>query len=104
MNELTIKTNGHERELFAFCDLAENEKSYFSYIEGEDQFSPRLFRYRGVVYDTCEFMCTPKCDPARQELNQLSDWQGYRSDSFFSGVVIRYSEDFETVIAGTYYC
>jgi hypothetical protein len=29
-------------------------------------------------------------------------WDGYRSDSYFSGIVVRYVDDGERVIAGLY--
>ena len=103
MNKLTIVTNRQPRELLALCDLPEKARKDFDYIEDEDQFSSRLFAYRGHYYDVCEFMRTPDNEPARQELNELSTWDGYASDSYFSGVVVKYVDDCERVIVGRYY-
>ena len=104
MNKLTIVTNRQPRELLALCDLPEKARKDFDYIEDEDQFSPRLFAYKGNYYDVCEFMLTPRDEPARQELNELAAWDGYSPDSYFSGVVLKYVDDCERVIVGRYYC
>ena len=32
-------------------------------------------------------------------------WDGYHSDSFFSGILVRYTDEWcESVIAGDYFC
>ena len=103
MATLTIITNRQPRELFALCDLPEKARKDFDYIEDDEQFSPRLFVYKGNYYDVCEFMRTPCDESARQELNELSAWDGYASDSYFSGVVVKYVDRFERVIVGRYY-
>lgn len=103
MSELTIVTNNQPRELVSLNDIPRRFHSDFDYIDGEDKYSPRLFAYRGAYYDTCEYMRTP-CDEApRLELNKLSQWHGYQSDSFFSGTVIKFVDDCERVIVGRYY-
>ena len=56
MDDVTIITNGQARDLLALCDLTPSEASDFDYITGEDTYSPRLFRYKGAVYDANEFM------------------------------------------------
>jgi len=33
----------------------------------------------------------------------MRKWDGYQSDSFYSGVLVKYVEDFERVIMATYY-
>jgi hypothetical protein len=34
---------------------------------------------------------------------ELKEWDGYISDTFFSGVLIRYNEGYEAYQMGTYY-
>jgi hypothetical protein len=105
MDEITIITNNQPRELFSLCDLPEKARGDFEYIEGEDQYSPRLFKYRGAWYDTNEFMRVPdNC-----QFDTMRGWDGYQSDSFFSGILVRYARDergeldSDQVIVGRYY-
>ena len=100
MSDFRIITNNHYRDLIYGYELSEKERAYFDYIDDIDSHS--FFKYRGAVYDPSEFMRTPQNEPAQQELNGLSAWHGYQSDSFFSGIVIKYSEDFESVKVGLY--
>lgn len=95
---ITIKTNHHWHELLTWHDIPESERADFDYIDSEERFSPRMFCYRGRWYDTNEFFVIPQSLPA-----ELREWSGYQSDSYFSGVVVRYSDDFEQVQVGTYY-
>lgn len=94
MGEMTVKTNKHWRNLLYGYELTPEERKDFDYIDPEDFDSHAFFRYRGVVYDPGEFMCCP---------DDLGPWDGYASDTFFSGIVIRYSRDTERVQVGTYY-
>jgi hypothetical protein len=95
-----IITNHQYRDLIYGYELSESERADFDYVEDIDSHS--FFKYRGVVYDPGEFAPTPHNEPARQDLNVLSDWHGYQPDSFFSGIVIKYSDDYESVKVGLY--
>ena len=99
---MKVISNYHWNNLVYGYELTDKEKSEFDYISDEDIDSHNFIRYRGNVIDPSEFMATPNNEPARQELNELSTWHGYQSDSFFSGLVIRYSSDFEQYQIGTY--
>ena len=103
MNTLTIITNNRPRDLLCVADLPKKAREEFTYIDGEEFYTPRIIAYRGEYMDVCEFMRTPQCEPARQELNALAAWDGYASDTFFSGHVIKYVDDCERVIVGRYY-
>jgi hypothetical protein len=54
-----------------------------------------FFKYKGEVYWLSEFLCTDNISP-------LSSFDGYASDSFFSGVVIKLDDEGEYVKAYTY--
>ena len=97
---MQIITNNQYRNLIYGYELTESEKSEFDYIFDID--SHNFIRYKGEIYDVYEFMPTPHDEPARQELNELAMWDGYQSDSYFSGIVIKYSDDLEQVKIGTY--
>lgn len=96
---MTIRTNSHVYDLISFCDLTPKEAKDFDYIEEEEQYSPRLFRYRGNVYDANEFTSVYGLGAP----SEFQKWSGYQSDSFFSGVLVRFVNDCEQVIVATYF-
>lgn len=101
--EIRVVTNHGPRDVLEAYDLTLAEREEFSYIDwhkvatGEE--SATFFRYRGNVYDLGEFQTTR----GLPEFNPLTSWDGYLSDSFFSGIVVRYVNDFEQVIVGTFF-
>lgn len=112
---LTVITNNHEYELFAidqipmrvvfdqFDYVLEDKKD----INTANDHSNRFFKYRGWWYDTNEFVRieferTNSFTTVVEPESPLAKWQGVQSDSYFSGIVIRYTEDFEAVIVGRY--
>ena len=97
---MKIITNYHWHNFLCGYELTPVEQADFDYVDDID--SHDFIRYRGAIVDPSEFMVTPNNEPARQELNQLAEWQGYQPDSFFSGLVIRYSDDCEQYQIGTY--
>ena len=99
---MKITTNHKFRDLLSFWDLTPKELKDFDYIENmEDNGISRFFRYRESVYDANEFMRIP--DSLHWQGGELINWHGYQSDSYFSGVLIRYSEDYESVKVGSYF-
>lgn len=110
MTTYKVRTNNQARDLISFHDLTTKEQADFDYIEGEDQYSLRLVRYKGCVYDTSEFSRLGETQMATHEAPDVfAPWDGYQGDSFFSGVVLRWAKDdagrpdFERVVMGTYY-
>lgn len=96
-NETVIRTNNKPRPLIYGFELTDDDRREFDYITSDEFDTHEFFRYRGVLYDPCEFMRLPK------ESNLAKKWQGYRADSYFSGVLIRYTEDCESVVVGFWY-
>ena len=99
---ITIHTNNVPRPILDGYELTEAERSDFDYLnwtaieEGTDSAS--FIRYKGRVYDLGEFQTTSGM-PA---FSPLTKWHGYLSDSFFSGVLVRYTEDHEYVVVATF--
>lgn len=87
---MKITTNHQYRNLQALADLPHSVRADFNYVPMEDGYYPRFFRYRGAWYDSQEFI-----EPAPE------GWHGFQSDTFFSGVLIRFSPDYEQVMVGT---
>ena len=102
MSELTIITNSVPRDILEAWDLSPAEREQFDYVDwpaverGED--SAQFIRYKGELVDLGEFeVWDNPASPTRQ------GWDGIRSDSFFSGLLVRYVEDFERVVVARYY-
>ena len=91
---MEIITNHHYREVLTSFDLSPKEAKEFDYLDlenGEGSF----FRYKGRVYDLGEFMIWDNpVSPTRD------DWDGFRSDSYFSGLAVKYSECCDAVKVG----
>ena len=108
MSNLTIKTNNHYYELVNAWDMdprvLRNElgwgKEEFSNIDDGHQF----VKYKNVWYDISDFMTTIPGSWNHGLPTEFSEWDGYASDSFFSGVLIRYNkvEIGDMVQMGTY--
>lgn len=101
MSNLTIRTNNKPRLIIDDYQLTEKERLDFDYpdwqaIDRGEDFAC-FFRYKGQMYDLGEFTRVAADSP-------LSGWEGGSADSFFSGVVVRYTEDGEHVIVGQYFC
>ena len=92
MSEVRITTNNHARPIIEAYELTEQEREqldWYGYdwekIEaGED--GAQFFRYKGQLYDTNDYMRT-------NGNGDLKEWDGYSSDSFFSGTLVRYSDE-----------
>ena len=95
---LIIKTNRHWHKCLYGYELTEKEAKEFDYIDEKDFPLHDFARYRGVVYDIQEIMSS-----AGIPVPEFKDWHGYASDSSFSGVLIKLSEDGEQYQIGTYY-
>ena len=89
---MEIITNNSPRPLIDFCQLTvkEQNEQRESFINAE---CLDYFRYKGRVYTTEDFMRCPE---------PLKDWDGYESDTFFSGTLIKLLDD-DRLIVGRYY-
>ena len=95
-----VTTNNVPRELVRSWDLTDAERAEFDYydwnqIEQGFDSDPIFVRYRGELVDLGQFtrsITTPG----------LNEWDGYQSDSYFSGLVVRYTDDYDAVVVGRY--
>jgi hypothetical protein len=99
MSELTIRTNNVPRDVIDAYELTADERATFDYIDWpaveRGEASASFFRYRGELYDLGDFEVWD--NPASPTRGQ---WDGFRSDSFFSGLVVRYVDGCERVVVG----
>lgn len=90
---MRIVTNNQPRFMVYGFELTEKEREEFNYLENVDDGT--FLRYRGHVYDLGEFM--------RCEGETMKGWDGYTSESYFSGVLVKVLPSSEAVIIGSYF-
>lgn len=104
-DKMTIKCNNVPRDVLHWYDLTEKERKEFDYLESESsQQDATFFRYKGNVYDLGEYTSMNKSVAPHPQRPGWERFDGYASDSFFSGTLIRYVDDYERVIVATYFC
>ena len=101
---LKVITNNVPRLVIDAYELNAKERAEFDYLDwpaierGEE--SATFFRFKGMLFNLDEFMTTGGLPIP----NPLRKWDGYSSDSFFSGVLVRFCpNDCDYVIVGRYY-
>lgn len=92
MSNIKIMTNNKPRQLVYGYELTDKQKQDFDYIEDID--SHDFVKYKNNIYDLSEFMRVENND-------SLKGWEGYSSDSYFSGTLVKYIDD-DSVIMGWY--
>ena len=96
---VTIKTNNVPREMLMLFQLDEKEqqliKKQFDYFSEEELEEQYFFNYKGYWYCLSDFLRVENSDT-------FKGWDGYSSDSYFSGVLIKVKDDWD-VICGRYY-
>lgn len=92
---LRIITNHHDRYFKLREEVPEDIlERQFDWCDEVDGF----LRYRGIWYHLSDFI---QLSPGSLEASQM--WHGAHGDSYFSGVLIRLSDDGETYRIGRYY-
>ena len=115
-----IRTNHVRRECLYSHDLTMDELSEFDYlIDTSETDTPEqlqekwmnsgatFFRYRGELYDLGEFSRviphgSRSCHPTECDSPEMAGWHGYMSNSYFSGILIKLVDNYESVIVGAY--
>jgi hypothetical protein len=96
---VTIKTNYQFRNTLYAYELTEEERKEFDYYTDEELEFVTFVRYKGQIIDLGQFEWN-----ANAIMNEFGDtWHGYSSDSYFSGLLVKYSDDHEQVVMGRYY-
>lgn len=98
---MEIITNNKSRHIIYGFELSEKEKEQFDYLDNIDECS--FFRYKEEIYDLGEFIRINKVTAPHPQRTGWENWHGYSSDSYFSGILVRYTSDYESVIVGRYY-
>lgn len=94
--ELTIVTNRQWRTFMYGYELPAKWRKEYDYLSDEEYDTMSFCSYRGWLYSVDSFMRIPSGMFPKP-------WNGYLSDTFFSGVVIEISDDGEMYRIGRYY-
>lgn len=91
-DELRITSNHIPRPLWSFYDMPKRAQDDHDYVREQERYddAARFFEYRGNWYDIYEFM----------HADRVEGWDAYFTDSFFSSILIRFTEDNEQVVVG----
>ena len=98
---MNIITNRIPRPLACLADLPEKARKDFGYLAEDEACEPRLVQYKGVWYDVWDSI--PVMLESDATRHAFAGWDGYISDSFFSGVLFRFADE-DCVIVGRYTC
>jgi hypothetical protein len=93
---MNIRTNHKPRPLLYGSELPAKWKEHFDYLSDEEYLTGNFVKYKGWVYDANDFM---RCEGSLAILG----FDGYLPDTYFSGVLIRFLPDSESVVMATYY-
>jgi hypothetical protein len=95
-DNVKIYGNNHDIPLVYWYELTDKEKKEFDYInDPESNFTG--FRYKGNVYGLDEFMRVENYAP-----DWMKKFDGYKGDSFFSGILVKFTDYHEFVRVYTY--
>lgn len=93
---INVITNNQFREYIYASDVPESViKDQFDWMESPDEWT--FIKYKGYYYTFDDFM------PIDKNNEELKDWDGASSDSFFSGVLIKLDETGQGCLMGHYY-
>ncbi len=93
---MKITTNNQYRPILHWHELTEIEQKELDMYEDVQESS--FFRYRDWCYDLCDFWRTDSNDHWKEK------WDGYKTDSYFSAILVKYSECGEAVRVGLATC
>ena len=94
---MIIKTDHKWKDFMYSYQLTEKEILELDHLTRDEIDSRSFIRYKGQIYDMGDFMRVP------DQMGGLLGWHAYSSDSFFSGVVIKVSDDGDQYIIGAYH-
>lgn len=98
---MQIRCNNIPRPIIYGFELNEKQRQEFDYFDDID--GEKFFKYKGQIYDLSEFMGIREPVKSNVQFKGWDKFDGYLSDSFFSGVLVKYLEDDESVIVGMYF-
>lgn len=102
MPDITVRTDHKYKDVIYWEQLTPKEQKEFDWIASSDTLTTdeaEFIRYRDWVYCLNDVMALTHNAP-----DEFNGWDGYESDTYFSGVLFKYDpEDSSRVMCGTYY-
>ena len=99
---MKIYTNNHWRQLKYGNEVPDDVMSdYFDHLDTDDAYDG-FIQYRDRWYHTSDFMSLHNKIHCPNPPEFMNGWDGYLSDSYFSGVLIKLSDDGEGYKIATY--
>ena len=95
----SIISNYHSREIVYGFELSDSERGEFDYYTEDELDDAEFFRYKGLVRNIADYMHVNK--GARDGTEK---WDGYSTDSYFSGTLIRFIDRGEYIQVARYTC
>jgi len=104
MNELEIMTNHHWKEILYGHEVPQKVLDDYDWLEEEDK-AYGWVKYRRTWYHLSDFMNLHNKvhNPHFDNNHPFAEWDGYHGDSFFSGVLIKFSDCGDSVKMATYF-
>ena len=105
MEKITIVTNNHWRNFLYGYELPEKVKKDFDWMDKEELETSNFVKYHNCYYSLQDFMSfhnTVHYGKAPEKGTFGYGYDGYNSDSFFSGVLIKISDCGEMYKIATY--
>ena len=97
MSEVKIISNYHLRETQYFYELSDKDQtiveSQYDWMDKEELDESQFFKYRDSWYSFCDFMSLHNKVYCPNPPDFMVGWDGYLTDSFFSGVLICYPQN-----------
>lgn len=104
---MKIITNNIPRQLISFFDLPLKDQEEFDYVTEDARYEYRFTSYKGNYYDTYDTQRIAVnhgqymgWTMAVEKDSLLSKWHAVISESYFSGVLFKFTD--ESVICGSY--
>jgi hypothetical protein len=96
---MKITTNNHYRPVLSWHELTTKEQD-----ELKDSYDTikesTFFRFKDWCYDLNDFLRVNDHLHGRGTDHDLYGWDGYKNESFFSSVLVKYDESCESVKVG----
>ena len=93
---ITITWSNNWQEIKYSHEVPKKILAEYDWLKEEDK-STGWVKYNKTWHHLSDFMRLDKNSPFGDE------WHGYHSDSYFSGILIKISDDGDGVILGSYY-
>ena len=92
---MQIKSNYKRRFLLTDVDVPKKVLDEYDWLD-DDEKTDGWMKYKDQYYHLSDFMWIPA------DIKDMKGWDGYMSDSFFSGIVIKVFYYTDEYIIGTY--